>query len=99
MNAERADRLSAEDRVLAVAFIASHHAVTMHTPFADVVVGCACTPGVQRDSSQWADHLIADLLDPPMTSGASTPRGASEDDRPEPVEEAGSGRVIPFPTT
>lgn len=92
------ESLSLKERAFAVAFIAGHHSITVHTALADVVVGCACTPGVQRDSKQWADHLMAVTIDPPSTSAAGAPTAASEGDRPAPEEEAGAGRVIPFPT-
>lgn len=88
------DALSGGALALAVAFLACHHAVTLHTPLADVVVGCVCTPGVQRNAAEWAEHLL-DSID--RTSGADLP-GASVDDRPATEEEAVAGRVIPFPT-
>jgi hypothetical protein len=91
------DALSADQLALAVAFISGHHAVTLHTPLADVVVACVCTPGVQRNAAEWAEHLLDAFYAIDTTSGAGLP-GASVDDRPAPVEEAGAGRVIPFPT-
>lgn len=85
------EALSDEQKLLAAAFIAGHHAITVPTPLADVVTGCACTPGVQRDSTEWASHLLAEIL---ALQESLTASDASVSVGHGPVEEAGPCRVI-----
>lgn len=92
------DSLDPEETLLATRFVARHHSITASAPLADVVVACACTPGVQRDAAGWAAHLLGAIFAiptsgiAPESSGASVPVGEVP-----PVEEAGGiSRVIPI---
>lgn len=78
--------------MITIDLVAGHHSVTAHTPLADVVVGCACTPGVQRDAAGWAEHLITVLSE---KGSAAVPPSAAVDGQ-EPAGDAGSCHVIPI---
>jgi hypothetical protein len=50
--------------------IAQHHSITMDLSLADTVIGCICSPGVERDAKSWALHLRDVMSGVTETSGA-----------------------------